>query len=298
MSSDTPAWFADALARPYDLDEVTVDGARISYRAWGKPGQPVAVLVHGGAAHAGWWDYMGPLLSDYHRIIALDLSGHGDSDHRKSYSLDTWAEEVLAVARQESDARPIVFGHSMGGFVALTAAKRFGDELAGAVAIDSPVRELSPEARAWIEAGKHVPGNKVYPSREVILGRFRTLPEDDASQDYARDHIAAGSIKEVEGGWTWKFDPQIFLRSRMEPEELAEVGCNLALIRGERGMSTTDITADVAERLGGNVPVTVIRDAGHHIMLEQPIALLAALQTLLGQWRARQMEASANGEHL
>lgn len=285
MTEQVPAWFTDALAQPYEVLETTVEGARIAYRAWGKPGRPVAVLVHGGAAHAGWWDYIGPLFTDEHRIVAIDLSGHGDSEHRDSYGLETWAAEVLAVARQESDVKPVVFGHSMGGFVALTAAKIFGDKLVGAVAIDSPVREMSLEAKAWVAAGNHPPDNKVYPSREVILGRFRTLPEDEASQSYIRDHIAAGSIKQVEGGWTWKFDPAIFLRSRMEPEDLAQAACNVALFRGERGMATLDITADVAERLGGHVPVTVIRDAGHHIMLEQPIALLAALQTLLGQWR-------------
>ena len=49
-------------------------------------------------------------------------------------------------------------------------------------------------------------------------------------------------------------------------------------------MATTDITTTVAERLGGHVPVTVVPDAGHHIMLDQPVALVAALQVLLGEW--------------
>lgn len=282
---NTPAWFTDALAQPYDAGKATVDGATVIYRAWGKPGDPVAVLVHGGAAHLGWWDHVGPHLADNHRVVALDLSGHGDSDHRERYSLRTWAAEALAVAAAEGDERPTVFGHSMGGFVALTVAKEFGDKVKGVAAIDSPVREVSAETKAWIASGRHVPGNKVYPTREIMLGRFRTLPEDDTTQDYIRDHIAAGSIKEVDSGWTWKFDPHIFFRAGMEPEELAQAPCKVALIRGERGMATLDITTDVAERLGGDVPVTVIRDAGHHIMLEQPIALIAALQTLLGQWR-------------
>ena len=57
-------------------------------------------------------------------------------------------------------------------------------------------------------------------------------------------------------------------------------------MRGERGMATTDITESVAEILGGHVPVTLVPDAGHHIMFDQPIALIALLQTLIGQWRA------------
>lgn len=284
MSPETPAWFADALGQSNDSGDVEVDGVRIAYRAWGKGGDPVAVLVHGGAAHAGWWDHVAPHLASGHRVIAIDLSGHGDSGHRNTYSLDGWADEVMAVARAESGQPPVLLGHSMGGFVVLTAAQRHGHAIRGAAAIDSPVREMSPEARAWV-ASEHVPGNKTYADRATILGRFRTLPADDASLPYVHRHLAEGSIREVEGGWTWKFDPRIFLRARMEPEDLARATCDIALIRGERGMATHDITDVVAERLGRDVPVTVIRDAGHHIMLDQPIALIAVLQTLLGQWR-------------
>ena len=285
MVAEVPAWFAEALAQSYDSREVEVDGARIAYRAWGKPGQPVAVLVHGGAAHAGWWDHVAPHLATGHRVVAVDLSGHGDSDHREVYALTTWADEIMAVATTESPEPPVLLGHSMGGFVVLTAAQRYGDAIRGAAAIDSPVREMSPEARAWVETAKDIPGSKTYPDRATILSRFRTLPADAAGLPFVREHLAAGSIRETESGWTWKFDPRIFLRSRMEPEELAEAACDIALIRGERGMATTDITDVVAERLGRDVPVTVIRDAGHHIMLDQPIALIAVLQTLLGQWR-------------
>ncbi|AXT86537.1 alpha/beta hydrolase [Aeromicrobium sp. A1-2] len=285
MAPEVPAWFAEALAQSHDACEVEVDGARISYRAWGKPGLPVAVLVHGGAAHAGWWDHVAPHLATGHRVLAVDLSGHGDSAHRDRYTLTTWADEIMAVAAAESDEPPVLLGHSMGGFVVLTAAQKYGAAVRGAAAIDSPVREMSPEARAWVATAKEIPGSKTYPDRATILSRFRTLPADGAGLPYVREHLAAGSIRETEGGWTWKFDPRIFLRSMMEPEELAAAACDIALIRGERGMATTDITDVVAERLGRDVPVTMIRDAGHHIMLDQPIALIAVLQTLLGQWR-------------
>jgi pimeloyl-ACP methyl ester carboxylesterase len=287
MSLQQPDWFTHALEQPYESREVDVDGARIAYRAWGKTGAAPVVLVHGGAAHAGWWDSTAPYLAADHRVIAIDLSGHGDSERRESYAITTWADEVMAVAGAESDLAPVVFGHSMGGFVALTAGRDHGTSLLGVAAIDSPVRELSAEAKAWIAAGGHgdIPGNKVYADRETILSRFRTLPEDTSTLSYVKDHIAEGSIVEVDEGWTWKFDPHIFLSSRMEPEELAAIDCEVALIRGERGMATSDITDLVAERLGGHVPVTLIPDAGHHIMLDQPVALIAVLQTLLGQWR-------------
>src|SRR5690625_6982942 len=79
---DTPTWFSDALAHGPEHKRLRVDGVDITYRVWGKPGSPVAILVHGGAAHAGWWDHIGPHLTSHHRVIAIDLSGHGDSGWR------------------------------------------------------------------------------------------------------------------------------------------------------------------------------------------------------------------------
>lgn len=284
MGETVPLWFSRALAEPADHASVESDGCPIAYRAWGRPGAPVVVLVHGGAAHAGWWDHVGPHLADGHRVVALDLSGHGDSGHREAYSLRTWAREVVAVAAAEGTSDPIVLGHSMGGFVTLTAAGLPDVRLRGAAAIDSPVRQMSPEARERMQGRAEVPANKVYPDRESAVRRFRPIPTDGSMLDYVLAHVAQQSVHEVDGGWTWKFDPRLFGRSMMEPEDLTRAACPVALLRGERGMAHRDLTADVAERLGGRVPVTVIPDAGHHIMLDQPVALIAVLQTLVGQW--------------
>ncbi len=285
-----PQWFAWALEQRPQFLEVEVEGTPITYRAWGDPGDPVAVLVHGGAAHSGWWDHVAPHLAVGHRVLAPDLSGHGDSGRREVYTLEGWAREILTVATAESAEKPVIFGHSMGGFVALTAAREHGADLLGAAAIDSPVTEQSAESREW-HADRANSTMPVYPDARTMVARFRTLPEDDACLPYIRDHIARGSIRPVDGsdgqGWTWKFDPRVFLKSAMSPDDVALSRCEVALLRGERGIATSDITEDIRSRLGGNAPVTVIPDSGHHIMLDQPTALIAVLQTLLGQWRKR-----------
>lgn len=295
--TERPHWFTWATDQQPDHRETEVEGARITYRAWGREGAPVAMLVHGGAAHAGWWDHIAPHLagldgSGDHRVVAIDLSGHGDSDHREVYTLELWARELLGVAAAESADRPVVFGHSMGGFIALTAARDHGAQLLGSAAIDSPVRDVSPEARAW-QRDRATSAMPVYPDAATMVARFRTLPDDVRTLAWIRDPIARGSIREVPptdgrpAGWTWKFDPRVFLRSMMSPADVAHAECEVALLRGERGLATSDITEEVRARLGRQVPVTVIPDAGHHIMLDQPVALIAALQTLLGQWRNR-----------
>src|SRR5690242_19994227 len=109
-----PGWFSAALDAAVQPGTATVDGAAIAYRMWGDPAHRSIVLVHGGAAHSRWWDHIAPLLTSGWRVVAVDLSGHGDSDRRDRYSLDTWAREVLAVvARAGTAAASVVIGHSM-----------------------------------------------------------------------------------------------------------------------------------------------------------------------------------------
>jgi pimeloyl-ACP methyl ester carboxylesterase len=281
-SAAPPAWFTAALATPVTRRMTMVDGAAIVYRTWGEPGGRGIVLVHGGAAHSRWWDHIGPLLADGRLVVALDLSGHGDSARRESYSLDQWAREVIAVAEDAGIATPpAVVGHSLGGLVTLRAAALFGPGIEGAVVIDSPIREMSPEEHAAMEH-RAFGGLRVYPSKEAILARFRPVP-DQPVLGYIADHVAATSIREADGGWTWKWDPAIFGR-QVPPTLLTRLDCRVALFRAEHGMVSTEMSDVMYDRLGRVAPVIEIPAAGHHVMLDQPIALVAAIRTLLSNW--------------
>src|SRR3546814_14531039 len=87
------------------------------------------MLVHGGAAHAHWWDFIAPQLTHHYHVAAIDLSGHGDSGHRDAYAMEQWAREVLHAAGAPGMDRPITVGPSMGGFVPMLTAARHGDEI-------------------------------------------------------------------------------------------------------------------------------------------------------------------------
>src|SRR5262249_34108206 len=58
LRAGPPDWFHEALGAPVEIGSVTVDGTAISYRAFGRAGGGGIVLVHGGAAHARWWDHI------------------------------------------------------------------------------------------------------------------------------------------------------------------------------------------------------------------------------------------------
>lgn len=282
---DVPQWFRDALAAPATESRVEAAGCPVSYRCWGPAGAAGIVLVHGGAAHARWWDHIAPLLGPQYRVAALDLSGHGDSGRREDYSLAQWAGEVVAVAGAAGMAeRPVVIGHSMGGFVTLATAARFPAQIAGAVTLDSRVREPTPEEQA---ARRHTAFGplKVYPDRDKALSRFRTIPAQDEYLPYVIEHVARTSLRPVAGGWTWKFDPKIFGRQFPGPGLLRSAASRIAMFRSERGLVTPEVGAQMYELLGRAAPVIEIPLAGHHMMLDQPLSLITGLRTLLADWQ-------------
>jgi pimeloyl-ACP methyl ester carboxylesterase len=277
-----PEWFTQALSAPVAERVTVLDGVPVAYRMWGssRNGRGI-VLVHGGAAHSRWWDHIGPLLTVDRRVIAIDLSGHGDSGRRESYSFDGWAREILAVAADAGLDAPTVIGHSMGGVVTLRLAALFGSRIEGAVVIDSPVRNPAPEQHAAQD--RRVFGElRVYPSREAAIARFRPVP-DQPVLGYIADHVAATSVRQVDGGWTWKWDPRVFV---LEPPRapLTRLACRVALFRAEHGIMSAEMSEIMYDRLGRVAPLIEIPAAGHHIMLDQPIALAAALRTLLSDW--------------
>jgi len=286
---EAPAWFRRALAEPFTDEHIAVGGAEVHYLAWGQPGRRGLVFVHGGAAHAHWWTHVAASFAADFRVLALDLSGHGDSGHRDGYSLTTWTDEVMAVAAAGGvEGPPVVVGHSMGGFVTIATAALHSDRLAGAVVCDSPVAAPDPEVDA-ARLGSAFGTPRTYPSLDAALARFRTVPPQDHYLPYVVDHVARHSVRRTAGGWRWKYDPGVFaqfsrgLRSVALPY-LREVRCRLALLRSENGLVTADIGADMYDMLGRVAPVIEIPEAGHHAMLDQPLLLLTALRTLVADW--------------
>jgi pimeloyl-ACP methyl ester carboxylesterase len=283
-----PGWFARAVAAPRSDGSVEVDGCRVHYLAWGEPGRRGLVFVHGGGAHAHWWTPVAATFAGAFRVVAVDLSGHGDSGHRDRYTPEQWADEVMAVA-DDADlrGRPVVVGHSMGGFITIVTAARHPDALEGVIVCDSPVTEADPEISAREAFGR----SRVYATPEEAIARFRTVPPQEHYLDYVIDYVARHSLRPAAGGagWEWKFDRRIFeqfgdrVRGIAVPY-LERVQCRLALLRSECGLVTPEIGAFMFEKLGRVTPVIEIPEAGHHAMLDQPLILLTALRTLLADW--------------
>lgn len=283
------AWFDHAVATPCESTWVDVEGARIHYLRWGDRKRPGLLLVHGNGAHAYWWSYIAPFLAREYNVAALDFSGMGDSDRRAHYTMELFVAEELAVARHagmfENAEPPVIVAHSFGGFVTILTGALHGDELAGTVIVDSPVNP--PERSHHGPPKREIRPHRVYPTLAEALARFRLAPEQPCENDYVVDFIARRSLKQVDGGWTWKFDPSIWTRFSIgdTAERLRSTKCRIAIMRGEMSvLMPPEVGAYMFSLLGHAAPVIEIPQARHHVMLDQPLAFVAALRALLADW--------------
>ena len=298
-----PAWFDAAIGAASQEGTVAVNGADIRWSAWGEVGKKGLVFVHGGRAHRNWWRPFAPFFADHFRVVALDLSGMGDSDWRPRYSLDCYIDEVFAVAEAaqlSAGGRPIVIGHSFGGWVTLAAVERAGDALSGAVVIDSPLGVPDPDegykvARAKPQEEQKPRTNRVYDALEEPVARFRFLPNQPSEHLYIVDYIARQGLTKApkpEGGagWTWKFDPSggSNFDIHFDRDLLIAARCPLAFIYGEESaFARGDGFDHLRAQTKGRAPFIVMPDAHHHLMMDQPIAFISTLRTLFSCWPVR-----------
>ncbi|HUZ12838.1 MAG TPA: alpha/beta hydrolase [Caulobacteraceae bacterium] len=307
-----PEWFGWAIGQAPERRMIAVEGAMIELLTWGEIGRPGLVFVHGNSAHADWWSFIAPFLADQYRVASLSLSGMGDSDWRETYTFEGFAAEIFACATAaglyEAAVKPIYIGHSFGGSQVFYSAGAYPERMRAAVLVDTgfggpPTREQEEAWRREAEArGERFPHrgpphrtrpNRVYATLEEALTRFRFMPPQRPGNLFIADFIARRSLKRApmpDGGgegWTWKFDP--FLWAKLDRGPMAAVArkstAPLAQIVGDR--SAIMLRREMGQHsqfVPPGVPSIAIPDSEHHIMVDQPLALVAALRSLLAVW--------------
>ena len=189
-----PDWFKRAVNTPVKSNYVIVDDCAIHYLTWEvndsprHPQKPGLLFIHGGGAHANWWRFIAPSFIDKYRVAAIDLSGMGDSEKREEYSAALRAQEILHVLKAaELGPQPIVIGHSFGGLMTMRFGADFGDQIGGAIIVDSPVL---PESEKASEVPRRVLSvQRYYPTFEIGLERFRLLPAQECKNTFIQNHV-------------------------------------------------------------------------------------------------------------
>lgn len=278
-----PAWFDRAMAQTPERHTIENEGATIEYLVWGEAGKPGLFLLHGGGAHAWWWAHLAPFFAEDYRVAAMSMTGMGGSDWRDAYAIDQHARDMRAVAEAAglfADGKPILVGHSFGGAPTAVAA---ADEEAWAryaVILDSPLH--------FTERPPNMPEKprvrRFFDSLEEGLARFRLMPPQGCENIYIADMIARHSLVELEDGrWSWCFDPQHFANTkRLDSRMMAKAAtCPLAIVYGDKSwIMNEERVAGLREDLPDDTPFIAIPDCEHHVMIDQPLALVAVLRAL------------------
>ena len=127
------------------------DGTPISYEIYGA-GEPTLVFVHGWSCDARYWRAQLPHFSKNHRVVVLDLAGHGHSGSTRSqYTMKAFGEDVQAVTEATDSRSVILIGHSMGGSVIAEAARLMPNRVIGLIGIDTLENIEYPMTREELE---------------------------------------------------------------------------------------------------------------------------------------------------
>lgn len=257
---------------------VDVDGAQIRFSVTGS-GAHDLLLVHGAGAHHLWFMRMvDDLLAD-HRVITLDISGHGHSDHRSAYSVELWAKELAAVLDAAAAGPAIVCGHSMGARIGIALTATRPELVSRVVMLDGNIRapEEFPRPGERPAPREH----RVYATREEAIDRFRLMPPQRGPAPELLVPLAEYSVVEVEGGWSWRHD----WSSPTEPYDEYINACVQRLqapVTFVYGTESPIVNARKAEYFVSlaSAPVQVIAiDGGeHHLMLDRPDECAAAIR--------------------
>jgi pimeloyl-ACP methyl ester carboxylesterase len=284
-----PAWFDAAIAIEPERSFVDVLGVPIETLAWGERGKPGLILLHGNGAHADWWSFIAPFFAADYRVVALSWSGMGRSGRRTTYDFDTFVAELFTVGEAAGafDAgAPFVVGHSFGGFLMMAAVAKAGERFKAAVIVDTPFSSLD-------DPDRHRPpersGKPHRPSATLAeaLARFKLAPPQGCENLYIADFIARRSLVQVPEGWIWAFDPMTFGRLEVGDsfELLQAPRCPVALMWGSKSMLMPPTrVASIRAVLPAGSPAIEIPDAEHHVMIDQPLGVVAGLRGLFAGW--------------
>jgi pimeloyl-ACP methyl ester carboxylesterase len=254
------------------MEQVEHDGRKTAYRVAQPAGDgQTVVYVHGsGGTHRLWAAQYGP-RGPSHPAVALDLSGHGDSEDIDAdvgiATIRAYADDVRAVA-SAVDA-DILVGHSLGGAVVQQLLLDGETTVEGAVLAGTgaalPVAEslrdrLSTEFEAAID-WLHDDGRLFYDTHDRMVGQSRETMQSVGATVTKRDFLSCHA-----------FDVR---------DRVSEIDCPVLAVVGEYDRLTPIGNHEFLANELPNGRLAVVEDAGHLAMIEQPIAFASAIEALL-----------------
>ncbi len=299
--SQLPEWFVSALKVPREEGYAEIDGARAHYFRWGDRDKPKVLMTHGLLAHSRCFAFIAPFLAEDYDVVAFDLAGMGDSEMRGQADIAARGREFREIAEAldmfSNGQKPTIVAHSFGSSAALTAVTQSPEAFSGVVVCDLIIMRPELLEEYW-KLSQSSPGsgdpdkpNKRYPSYEAARARYVLSPPQLVGEPFLLDYMAYHSLRREGDDWTWKFSPEVFRRSN-KPGEWLTMGERLvkapgrkAIVHGGKSQLFTRESVAYVRELGGNdIVMIAIPEARHHLMLDQPLAFVTVLRSILSIW--------------
>ena len=258
---------------------LTLDGPDLNVREYGPPGDRAVVLLHGYSASIEWWQRVAPALAAGHRVIAIDLVGHGGSEAPRdgaAYRSDLQAVAVHTALEALGVRHAVLVGHSMGGSVAAEVARQYPDLVDRVVVSDTPAAD---DLVSMPLLGRMV----CWPVVGPALDRFRgieTITEGTLQTGFAAGYpvpdFAYRSLERL----TYTGVCDSTEGSHPVAETLAGLDKPVLVLWGDQDVLTP--TAPNVERYASvGLPPVIIEGSGHSPMVEKPDEFLSALAGFL-----------------
>jgi pimeloyl-ACP methyl ester carboxylesterase len=271
---------------PYTSHVVEAGGLRLHYLDYGTAGRPSILCVHGGAAHAHWFDFFAPgFVADFH-VRALDFRGHGDSQWMvpPDYTYERHAADLAEVVGKLDLRDFVLIGHSMGGLVSLLYTATYPGRVRTLIIVDSTLR--MPEDRvAMLRSVGNRPGSR-YATHEEFLSRYRLRPEGTTAAPEIIRHLAERGGRQLpDGSWTHKFDRNVYAQRNSFDgiPHCGKITIPTLVVKGARSSRVTPQLIAEAEAQCPALELAEVPHADHHVFLDNPTGFERVVKAFLAR---------------
>jgi pimeloyl-ACP methyl ester carboxylesterase len=254
---------------------VSVRGLRLHFLDYGGGGDPV-VCLHGVTGHAWMWHGVTSALGDQHRVVALDLRGHGDSQWsaEAAYETDEHVADLGGVLDSIGLESVHLVGLSWGGLVALRLAASFAASVRSLVVIDAPLafeqeasdvpeRPYAFDDHASVEAWERQSNPHAPAAMIGVMAAFGVRPGDRGSLVRKYDRFFTH---------TWPF------RRNDHTDDWREVRVATLLVRASASHVLSEDAAQAMRRERPDVTFEQLQECGHLVPVERPVELADVLR--------------------
>lgn len=258
------------------------DGLNLVCEIRGK-GDTALVFLHGWCGDREYWKNQVNVFAPDYRVITMDQAGHGESGkNRKQWSINGLAGDVEAVVKALGLKRVILIGHSMGGPVALAAAKRMPSTVVGVIGVDTlqNVEVKMPEEvrKQFLEAfekdfkGTMRMGFEGLVNEKIDPALKQWLRSRAEAQDQ-NQKMALALMHDMSD-----LDQRALLKEARKP-----VRC----INSSGGYKFFTATDSAANKKYADYDAVFIEAVGHYPMLERPAEFNEKLREVLKEFTAK-----------